>query len=556
MTTDIARPDATAEHTADEAFAELLFSPEGLADPFSRYHRLREAAPVHRTSMGTWVLTRYDDVDEFLRSKLVNKDIQVYMAGRFSGDWEQHQALRKLAANMLWTNPPEHTRLRRIANRAFTEKRVNEHRAFIERRFDELIEPLAAAGGGDICNDVCFPLALSVVANLIGVPQEEAPLLRDKIRDFQRTFEPGMTATELRKADEAAKFLDDYFADHVRGKQRRPGDDLVSALIDTEDEGERLGFDELVQMCHMIIAAGSETTTFFMTNGIRLFAEHPDQADLVRADPSLLDRAREEVLRYMPSAHMIPRTTTAAVRVGGVEIPAGARVMVWIAAANRDPERYPDPDRFDILREGQPAPLAYGLGTHFCLGWRLANLQAQVVFSSLLTRFSRLEITEPLRHRARVAFPQLESLRIRFHEHPAERPAPSGSTVRFLSEEYLAELEALAPAKQPEIPHVNVRVQFHATDTPEGQVDYHLLIRRGVIVRAGRGVIGDSDLAITGTYRDLVDFQAGELHAATAFVTGQFRVTGDKAKLLELMLVLQSGYYHQFVADLWAKTSW
>jgi hypothetical protein len=262
------------------------------------------------------------------------------------------------------------------------------------------------------------------------------------------------------------------------------------------------------------------------------------------------------VLRYMPSAHMIPRTTTAAVQVGGVEIPAGARVMVWIAAANRDPERYPDPDRFDILREGQPAPLAYGLGTHFCLGWRLANLQAQVVFSSLLTRFSRLEITEPLRHRARVAFPQLESLRIRLHEHPAERPAPSGAAVRFLSEEYLAELEALAPAKQPEIPHVNVRVQFHATDTPEGQVDYHLLIRRGVIVKAGRGVIGDSDLAITGTYRDLVDFQAGELHAATAFVTGQFRVTGDKAKLLELMLVLQSGYYHQFVADLWAKTSW
>ncbi|MCX5339149.1 cytochrome P450 [Streptomyces atratus] len=554
MTTDIARPDATAEHAANEAFAELLFSPEGLADPFSRYRRLREAVPVHRSAMGTWVLTRYDDVDEFLRSKQVDKDVHTFMAGRFSGDWEQHQALRKLAANMLWTNPPEHTRLRRIANRAFTEKRVNEHRAFIERRFDELIEPLAAAGGGDICNDVCFPLALGVVANLIGVPQEEAPLLRDKIRDFQRTFEPGMTATELRKADEAAKFLDDYFGDHVRSRQRKRGDDLVSALIDTEDEGARLTFDELVQMCHMIIAAGSETTTFFMTNGIRLFAEHPDQADLVRADPSLLAQATEEVLRYMPSAHMIPRTTVEAVRVGGVEIPAKSRVMVWIAAANRDPGRYTDPEKFDVLRKG-PAPMAYGLGTHFCLGWRLANLQAHVVFSAMLTRFSRLEITEPLRHRARVAFPQLESLRVRFHEHPAQRLAPSASSVRFLSTEYLAELEALAPANQPEIPHVNVRVQFHVTDTPEGPVDYHLLVERGVIVKAGRGLI-DDDLAITVTYRDLVDFQAGELHAASAFVSGQFEVTGDKAKLLELMLVLQSGYYHQFVADLWAKTTW
>lgn len=555
MTTDIARPDAGTEHAANEAFAELLFSPEGLADPFSRYRRLREGAPVHRSTMGTWVLTRYDDVDEFLRSKQVDKDIYTFMAGRFSGDWEQHQALRKLAANMLWANPPEHTRLRRIANRAFTEKRVNEHRAFIESRFEELMEPLVAAGGGDICNDVCFPLALGVVANLIGVPQEEAPLLRDKIRDFQRTFEPGMTATELRKADEAAKFLDDYFAEHVRSKQRKRGDDLVSALIDGEDEGRRLTFDELVQMCHMIIAAGSETTTFFMTNGIRLFAEHPDQADLVRADPSLLAQATEEVLRFMPSAHMIPRTTIEPVRVGGVEIPAKSRVMVWIAAANRDPARYPDPDTFDVLRKG-PAPMAYGLGTHFCLGWRLANLQAHVVFSALLTRFSRLEITEPLRHRARVAFPQVEALRIRLRERTAVRPEPSSSTVRFLSEAYLAELEALAPANQPEIPHVNVRVQFHAQDTPEGPVDYHLLIERGVIVKAGRGLLGDSDLAITATYRDLVDFQAGELDAAAAFVSGQFAVAGDRAKLLELMLVLQSGYYHQFVAGLWATTTW
>jgi hypothetical protein len=128
--------------------------------------------------------------------------------------------------------------------------------------------------------------------------------------------------------------------------------------------------------------------------------------------------------------------------------------------------------------------------------------------------------------------------------------------VRFLSEEYLAELESLASANQPPIPHVNVRLQFHATDTPEGTVDYYLLIERGVIVRAGRGRIENSDLRISATYRDLVGFQSGELHAATAFVTGQFAVTGDKAKLLELMVVLQSGYYHQFIADLWARTTW
>ncbi|QMU67344.1 cytochrome P450 [Streptacidiphilus sp. P02-A3a] len=554
MNTPIAQPDAAAEHAANEAFAELLFSPEGLADPFSRYQRLREAVPVHRTTMGTWVLTRYDDVDEFLRSRQVDKQIQVWMAGRFTGEWQQHQALRKLAANLLWTNPPEHTRLRRSINQAFTEKRILEHRAAIENRFDELMAPLVAAGGGDFCNDVCFPLALSVVADLIGVPQQEAPLLRDKIRDFQRTFEPGMTAAELLTADEAAKFLDDYFADLVRQKQRRRGDDLVSALLDLENEDERLTFDELVQMCHMIIAAGSETTTFFLTNGIRLFAEHPDQADLVRADPSLLRQATEEVLRYMPSAHMIPRTTNEAVVVGGVEIPANSRVMVWIAAANRDPAHFTDPERFDVTRK-ESAPMSYGLGTHYCLGWRLANLQADVVFAAMLDRFTDIEITEPLRPRARVAFPQLDALRIRFRDRTARRSVEPG-TVRFLSAEYLADLATLAPANQATIPHVNVRLQFHATRTPEGPVDYYLVIEKGVIVRAGRGLLDDSDLGITAAYRDLADFQSGELHATSAFVTGQFKLSGDRAKLLELMLVLQSGNYHQFTAELWARTTW
>lgn len=130
------------------------------------------------------------------------------------------------------------------------------------------------------------------------------------------------------------------------------------------------------------------------------------------------------------------------------------------------------------------------------------------------------------------------------------------TTVGFLSADYLAEMENLSSANQPPIPHVNVVVQFHVTDTPEGEVDYHLRVREGIIIKAGRERIPDADLAITTTYRDLVDFQAGELHAATAFVSGQFAVTGDKAKLLDLMIVFGSGHYHEFVADLWSKTTW
>jgi cytochrome P450 len=412
MTTQIVAPDPVADHAANEAFAELLFSPEGRVDPYSRYRRMREAVPVHRSTLGTWVLTRYDDINESLRSKRIGKDVHTFMAGRFSGDWEQHPALRKLGSTMLWANPPDHTRLRRIVNRAFTTKRVLEHRAFIERRADELLGPLAEAGGGDICNDVCFPLPLSVVAGLIGVPQDEAPLLREPIRDFQRTFELGMTASELRKADEAALFLDDYYGNLVREKTRRPGDDMLSALIEVEDEDARLDFEELVQMCHMMIAAGSETTTYFLTNGIRLFIENPDQARLVREDPDLLGPAIDEVLRYDPPAHMIPRTTSEPMDIAGTTIPEGSRLMVMIAAGNRDPARFTDPETFDVTRR-EAGPISFGAGIHGCPGWRLARMQAEVVFPRLLSRFSDMEITEPLRHRTRVAFPQIEALPIR-----------------------------------------------------------------------------------------------------------------------------------------------
>jgi len=161
MVIQAARPSAAAEHAANEALAEILFSPEGRVDPYARFHRLRDAVPVHHSTLGTWVISRYDDVQESLRAKRVGKDVYTFMAGRFSGDWEQHAALSKLAATMLWADPPEHTRLRRIVNRAFTTKHVMAYRESIERKVDELIEPIALAGGGDICNDFCFPLPLS-----------------------------------------------------------------------------------------------------------------------------------------------------------------------------------------------------------------------------------------------------------------------------------------------------------------------------------------------------------------------------------------------------------
>lgn len=419
MVTHVAPPDAAAEHAANLALAEILFSPEGRADPYARFHRLRESVPVHHSTMGVWTLSRYDDVHDALRDKHVGKDVYAFMAGRFSGRLEDHAALRKLAGSMLWANPPEHTRLRRVINQVFTAKRVLRLREFVERRVAELITPFVEAGGGDICNRFCYLLPISVVAALVGVPQDEAPGLREPIRNFQRTFELGMTATDLRMADQGAQALDDYFSELVRRKRREPGDDLLSNLIQVEDEDDRLDDEELVGICNMLIAAGSETATHFLNNGIRLFIEHPDQADLVRADPSLLNSAIEEVLRFDPPVHILPRTVSEPLDLGGVHIPEGSRLMLLIAAANRDPARYTDPDRFDVTRDEGPS-ISFGAGIHGCPGWRLAKLQAEVVFRTLLERFPNLEIAEPPRPQPRVTLPGLESLQIRVGPGPGE----------------------------------------------------------------------------------------------------------------------------------------
>lgn len=365
--------------------------------------------------MGVWVLSRYDDVSDALRDKRVGKDVHAFLAGRVNGDWEQHPALRKLASSMLWANPPEHTRLRKIINQVFTKSRVLGHRAFIHRKVDELLEPIARAGGGDICNEFCYLLPISVVADLVGVPQAEAPRLREPIRNFQRTFELGMTASDLRLADEGASFLDQYFDDLVRLKRRQPGNDLLSALIHDRGDEEPLTDLELAGICNMLIAAGSETATHFLNNGIRLLIEHPDQAALLRAEPALLSTAIDEVLRYDPPVHILPRTVSEPLDVGGVIIPPGARLMVLIAAANRDPARFTDPDRFDVTRD-EGMSISFGAGIHGCPGWRLAKMQAEAAFTALLHRFPHLEISQPPRPQPRVTLPGLESLHIRVRQ--------------------------------------------------------------------------------------------------------------------------------------------
>lgn len=413
MTVQELTPLAGDAHAADAAFANILFSPEGNQNPYPYYHALREAAPVHHSTLGMWVLTRYDDVLSTLRDKTIGKNVEAFMQGRFGGDWWSHAALRRMGTSLLWANPPMHTRLRRLASKSFTAAMVAKQRERIGRLLDDLLDPIAQAGGGDIVNDVCYPLPLSVVATLLGMPLEDAPLMRDPMRNFQRTFELGLTAQELHAADVGAQFSDDYFAEMIERKRKEPGDDLVTSLIEVSDaDGEALSPVELVGVCNMIIGAGFETTTHMLGNGVRALATHPDELRKLRADPEgLMDAAIDEVLRFDAPVQIAPRMLNEPHVIGGVEIPAPAQLIVVIGAANHDPRHFAEPDVFRIDRNESPS-ISFGAGIHTCLGWRLAKLQAEIFYTALLRRFSSIELAADPVYRPRLTLRGVESLHI------------------------------------------------------------------------------------------------------------------------------------------------
>jgi cytochrome P450 len=409
---DLTRPTGDT-HAAEEAFASILFSPEGNQDPYPFYQRLREARPVHHSTLGMWVLTRYDDVLATLRDKNIGKDVHAYMGGRFGGDWASHPALNRMSQMIFWANPPEHTRLTRLYSPSFTGKAVARQRALIQRILDDLLEPLAEAGGGDVVNEVCYPLPLYVMSQMLGMPLEEAPLLREPIRNFQRTMELGLTAQELRAADEGAQFAGQYFAELVARKRREPGDDLLSEMIAQSDhEGRPISVPDLVGMCSLMIGAGFESTTHMLGNGVLALATNTDQQCLLRerAD-ELMSTAVDEILRLDAPVQVGVRALAEAKVIGGVEVPANAQITALIGAANHDPAHFTNPEQFRVDRR-ESAPLSYGAGVHTCIGWRLANLQAEVFFGTMLRRFSDIQLLDPPVFRPRLTLRGVEELSI------------------------------------------------------------------------------------------------------------------------------------------------
>ncbi len=394
---------------AEAIFTRLFLTPEGRADPYPLYHQLREVGPVHRTKFGLWVLSRYDDCWAALRDPRLGKSYAEQVGQRFGADWRRHPSLTAGEHSMLNTTGPEHTRLRKLVTKSFTPRRIENLKPVIEKVVHQLLDPIAEAGGGNVLEAVGFPLPVTIIGEMLGVPDGDRQQFRELVKALVAIFEMQPKAEELDAADAAQLRIRAYFLDLIAEKRRQPGDDLLSSLASADDGGDRLTDDELCTLASLLFAAGFETTTNLFGNGLLALLRHPDQLALLRQDGSLFANLPDEFLRYDGTAQLANRTTEASIEIGSTTIPAGEQVFALLGAGNRDPARFPNPDQLDVTRT-DVQPLTFGGGVHFCLGAALARAEIEITFRSLLQRFDHIELTSEPRFQDRLTLRGLVTL--------------------------------------------------------------------------------------------------------------------------------------------------
>ena len=376
------------ESTHDIAFDTK--DPDFVRDPYLRYAELRESDVLHRTRDGLWVLTRHADVSAALRDarlsshpRHVERDAR---AGAASG------LIGNLGIElMLIADPPEHTRLRRLTSKAFTPRAIEALRPRVAELFDALLDDAAGHGEVDLMAALAQPLPVLVICDLLGVPGADHERFKPWSAAIARVIDADVDESALADAAPAVIGFVEYFRELIEERRTEPRDDVLSALVAAEAEGDRLSMQELFAMVVLLFIAGHETTTNLIGNGILALLRNRDQLDALTADPSLAAAATDELLRYDAPVQITMRTATEALDVNGISLRKGEGVVCGLAAANRDPRHIDDPDELRLAR-GAPSHLAFGAGMHHCLGAPLARLEGQVVFQRLAARFPNAEL--------------------------------------------------------------------------------------------------------------------------------------------------------------------
>jgi pimeloyl-[acyl-carrier protein] synthase len=360
--------------------------PEFIADPYPTYHRLRAEDPVHRSPMGFWVLTRYDDIVGVLRDSRLGKGaIGAQMAARDGGAG---------GLSMLVMDPPDHTRLRGLVNKAFTPRVVEGLRPRIQQIVDDLLARIRGVHQLDLIADFAYPLPVTVICEMLGVPDEDRETFKAWGLDIARSLDAILLPPDsdlARRGASARGALAEYFRRLIAERRSSPRSDLLSGLIAAEEAGDALSENELLATCILLLIAGHETTVNLIGNGVLALFRHPAELRRLRDDPSLIHSAVEELLRYDGPVQRMTRIPNEDATIADKTIRKGEMVMTFIGAADRDPAHFPDPDRLDIARQDN-RHIAFGWGIHFCLGAPLARVEGQIAINTLVQRLPTLAL--------------------------------------------------------------------------------------------------------------------------------------------------------------------
>jgi cytochrome P450 len=392
----------SADPELDAVFAEVIGTPEGRRDPYGRYRRLREAAPVYASSLGFTVCTRYEECQWVLRDPRFGKEEgdrseQVAQAYGHLEIFPQIQELMESdRRSLLFLNPPDHTRLRSLVSKAFTPRTVERLRPEIVELVDGLLDEIVAGEVTNVMDVLAFPLPANVISHMLGVPESDWPRFRAAVGAASTLIEPIVSDEEMERGLAAQMELDEYFRHLVALRRASPGDDLLSQLIAVQEGSDRLSERELISTAILLFAAGFETTTNLIGNGLYALITHPEQLsrlrkDLAESGDAAIRTAVEELLRYDSPVQFDGRQAFEDLEIAGVPVRKGDEVITVLGAANRDPEHFSDPDELDLRRNEGP-PLSFASGIHYCLGAALARAEGQVVFGRLLRRFRSVEL--------------------------------------------------------------------------------------------------------------------------------------------------------------------
>lgn len=390
------------------------------ADPYPTYARLRAEAPVSWTDDTTVVLARYADVARTLRSPQFSRDIDANARPRLDPVTIRRRERRAQGArSILNLDPPDHTRLRRLVTMAFTPTAIERLRPRITQMVDDALDRAASAGGIELIEDLAFPVPFLVISELLDMPIDAADEVRDWSQALTASLEPTATLATLDAADAALGGLVPYLISVIEQRRRNLGEDLLSALLVAEEDGDRLDAQELITFVVLLYVAGHETTVNLIGNAMLALLAHPDQMDLWRATPALDDTAVDELLRFDgPVQHTVrvPMTPVDYTGLHGEVHTAQPGDLVWtlLGSANRDPEVFDQPDRLRLDRPNASRHLAFAAGIHYCLGSSLAKLEASIALSTLLRRFGRIEMVSTPTFRDRLTIRGVERLDLEF----------------------------------------------------------------------------------------------------------------------------------------------